>query len=54
MACEHCGEVSVAIQTWPQYVHDNCDCLCHRWKTKKGQQDLLELKKYRKPRKKKY
>lgn len=53
MACEHCGEVSLAMERWPQYVHDNCECLCHRWKSTKGKQELLEEKKTRKSRKKK-
>lgn len=53
MACEHCGEVSLAIQEWPQYVHDNCDCLCHGWRSKKGRDAWEQQKKEARKRKKK-
>jgi hypothetical protein len=53
MACEHCGEVTLALTRWPQYVHDNCECLCHRWKSKKGQEDWEQQKKDARKRRKK-
>ena len=53
MACDHCGEVDRAMTIWPQYVHDNCECLCHRWKSQKGQEEWKEMKKQSRKRKKK-
>lgn len=51
--CDHCGEVSKALTIWPQEVHDSCDCLCHRWKSKQGKLQLAEEKKNARKRKKK-
>jgi hypothetical protein len=51
--CDHCGDVSKALTLWPQKVHDECDCLCHRWKSKKGREFLAEEKKNSRKRKKK-
>lgn len=53
MACDHCGEVSAAIEKWPQAIHDDCECLCHRWKSKKGKADWEQQKKDARKRKKK-
>lgn len=53
MACDHCGTVSAAIERWPQYVHDNCECLCHRYKSTQGKKEYLDSLKENRKRKKK-
>jgi hypothetical protein len=30
--CDHCGEVSLTLATWPQEVIDNCGCWCHLYR----------------------
>ena len=50
--CDHCGTVLLALEKWPQAVHDECDCLCHTWKSKRGKQEIEERKKQARKRKK--
>lgn len=45
MLCDHCGTVEKAVYTWPQIVHDTCECLCHDWKSTVGKQRFIEMKK---------
>ena len=48
MACDHCGSFEVAIEKWPQWVHDQCECLCHQNKTTAAREEQLNKKRRRK------